>query len=210
MWRLMRMTFYGAERFDHHHVHPHESPWTMYVPLGVLAAGSAVVGWFHSGFEHFLSPVFPAHEVEHPHGATLYALMGVATSAGLLGMWLATKFEVKGAISKVLLNKWYVDEIYDFLFVNGLCKRGGLFLSEFDKRVVDGGVNGAAWLTRFNSTVLMWWDKWIVDGAVRLSSFLVRFSSYPARFLQTGHVQTYALFAVLGVLVMFGLYVTRS
>jgi len=210
MWRLMRMTFYGAERFDHHHVHPHESPWTMYVPLGILAAGSVLVGWWHLSLEHFLAPVFPVHEPEHLEAMTGNILIAVAVSAGLVGMWLATKVEVKGAIAKVLLNKWYVDELYDFLFVNGLCKGGGRFLSEFDRRIVDGGVNGAAWSTRFTSTILMWWDKWIIDGAVRLSSSLVRFSSYPARYLQTGHVQTYALFAVLGVLVMFGIYVTRS
>ncbi len=210
MWRLMRMTFYGEERFDHHHVHPHESPWTMTVPLMVLAAGSALVGWGHHAFEHFLQPVFPVHEPHALDAATGYALLAVAISAGLLGIFLATRFEVKGAIAKVLLNKWYVDEIYDFLFVNGLCKGGGRVLSEFDRKIVDGGVNGAAWLTRSESKALMWWDKWVIDGAVRLTSALVRFSSYPARFVQTGQVQTYALFVVMGVLVMFGIYVTRS
>jgi NADH-quinone oxidoreductase subunit L len=210
MWRLMRLTFYGEERFDHHHVHPHESPWTMTVPLMVLAAGSVLVGWGHHAFEHFLAPVFPVHEVHALDAATGYVLLAVAISAGLLGIGLATRFEVKGAIQKVLLNKWYVDEIYDFLFINGLCKGGGRILSEFDRRIVDGGVNGAAWLTKSESKLLMWWDKWIIDGAVRLTSALVRFSSYPARFAQTGHVQTYALFVVMGVLVMFGIYVTRS
>ena len=54
----------------------------------------------------------------------------------------------------LLYNKWYVDEIYDFLFVNGLCKGGGALLGAFDRNVVDGGVNGAGWLTRFTATAL--------------------------------------------------------
>ena len=162
-------------------------------------------------FSHWLGPVFPAHEAHHLEGVTGPLLIAVAIAAGLLGIFIAhTGFGITGALGKVLLNKWYVDEIYDFLFVNGLCKRGGLLLGSFDRNVVDGGVNGAAWLTKFNSRLLMWWDTWIVDGAVRLTAFVVRLLSYPARLAQTGYVQTYALFVVLGVLVMFGLYVTRS
>jgi NADH-quinone oxidoreductase subunit L len=105
-----------------------------------------------------------------------------------------------------LYHKWYVDEIYDFLFVNGLGKGGGEALGAFDRNVVDGAVNGAGWLTRFSSRVSMWWDTWIVDGAVRLGSFTVKLLSYPVCILQTGRVQAYALFVVVGVLVFFGYY----
>ena len=112
-------------------------------------------------------------------------------------------------IHKLLSNKWYVDEIYDFLFVNGLGKAGGNLLSAFDRRVVDGGVNGAGWFTRFSSVVSMWWDTWVIDGAVRLGSFLVKMLSYPVCILQTGRVQGYAFFVVIGVLVFFGYYVVR-
>jgi NADH-quinone oxidoreductase subunit L len=103
---------------------------------------------------------------------------------------------------RTIYNKWYVDEIYDFVFVNGLCKAGGLLLGAFDRNVVDGGVNGAGWLTRFMAT-------WVIDGAVRLGSFLVKMLSYPVCILQTGRVQGYAFFVVIGVLVFFGYYVVR-
>ena len=66
-------------------------------------------------------------------------------------------------------------------------------LGAFDRNVVDGGVNGAGWLTRFSSTVSIWWDTWIVDGAVRFGSFFVKLLSYPVCILQTGRVQAYAL-----------------
>jgi NADH-quinone oxidoreductase subunit L len=109
----------------------------------------------------------------------------------------------------LLYNKWYVNEIYDFLFVNGLCKGGGLALGVFDREVVDGGVNGAGWLTRFSSKVSIWWDTWVVDGTVRFTAFFVKLLSYPTCLLQTGRVQSYAFFVVLGVLAAFGYYIVR-
>jgi len=82
-------------------------------------------------------------------------------------------------------------------------------LSAFDRNVVDGGVNGAGWLTRFSSSFSIWWDTWVIDGAVRLSSLLVKLSSYPVRIVQTGRVQAYALFVVVGALAFFGYYLAR-
>jgi NADH:ubiquinone oxidoreductase subunit 5 (subunit L)/multisubunit Na+/H+ antiporter MnhA subunit len=108
-----------------------------------------------------------------------------------------------------LQNKYYVDEIYNTLFVEGLAKGGGTVLGEVDSRLVDGGVNGAGWLTQFTSTISIWWDTWVIDGAVRLSSFGVKVLSYPVRLLQTGLVQSYALFIVVGALIIFSYYVMR-
>jgi len=108
-----------------------------------------------------------------------------------------------------LLNKWYVDEIYDFLFVNGLGKGGGSAMAEFDRRVVDGGVNGAGWLTRLTSSISGWWDTWIVDGAVRLISFSVKMSSYPVRIFQSGYFHQYALVILLGAAVLLGYFLTQ-
>jgi NADH:ubiquinone oxidoreductase subunit 5 (subunit L)/multisubunit Na+/H+ antiporter MnhA subunit len=67
-------------------------------------------------------------------------------------------------------------------------------------------VNGVGWITRLSARISMWWDTWIIDGAVRLSSFLVKVTSYPVRILQTGQVQSYALFIVVGAIVLFGYY----
>ena len=99
-----------------------------------------------------------------------------------------------------------MDEIYDFLFVNGLCKGGGEMLGAFDRNVVDGGGEWRRLVHALSSRVSMWWDTWIVDGAVRLGSFSVKLLSYPVCILQTGRVQAYALFVVVGVLVFFGYY----
>jgi NADH-quinone oxidoreductase subunit L len=150
-----------------------------------------------------------------------WLLMGVSVALAVAGIYLARilyhqKPEIPDALQaaapglhKTLLNKWYVDEIYDFLFINGLSKGGGTLCSEFDKRVVDGGVNGAGWITRFVSRLSIWWDTWIIDGFVRFSSFTVKLLAYPVCILQTGRVQTYAFFVVVGVLAMFGYYAAR-
>jgi NADH-quinone oxidoreductase subunit L len=219
--------------------HIHESPVSMTLPLTVLAIGSVFAGWLGTpklwnlpehfrAFEAWLEPVFaPAAEVaqhggEQAHNASVeWILMGLSVAIAIIGISIARYFycirteipERIGARCKplytLLYNKWYVDELYDFLFVNGLCKGGGSALAAFDRNVVDGGVNGAGWLTRFTSKVSIWWDTWIVDGAVRLSSFLVKLLSFPVCILQTGRVQAYAFFIVVGVLAFLGYYVAR-
>jgi NADH-quinone oxidoreductase subunit L len=239
MWRLMNMTFYGKSRVAHdveHHIH--ESPKSMTVPLMVLAAGSVLAGWigvpkvFHfpeswPSLEHWLAPVFAgaskhvAEAGEHHSAASEWGLMALSVALAVGGILLARRMyherpeladgmEMRfKPLHTLLLNKYYVDEIYGALFVNGLVKGGGTLLSRFDARVVDGGVNGAGWLTRLTSTASMWWDTWIIDGAVRLGSFLVKLASYPVRILQTGLVQSYALFVVIGVILIFGYYLWK-
>ena len=238
MWRLMNMTFHGKSRVSPQvEAHIHESPLSMTVPLMLLAVGSVFAGWlgtpklwglgerFHS-FETWLEPAFASaareavNEGEHaasPEGI----LMGLSIAIALIGIaiayWLyCRKTEIPGRIEArckplyiLFYNKWYVDELYDFLFVNGMGKGGGLVLGAFDRRIVDGGVNGAGWLTRFSSKVSMWWDTWIIDGTVRFTSFFVKMLSYPVCMLQTGRVQAYAFFVVAGVLVLFGYYLVR-
>jgi len=179
-------------------------------------------------FEHWLAPVFSseaahaaveeAGHVAHHDTSTEWLLMGISVAIAIIGIYIARVFyndkpeipeslEAKlPVLHRTLLNKWYLDEIYDFLFVNGLSKGGGNLLGAFDRNVVDGAVNGAGWITRFSSSVSIWWDTWVIDGAVRLSSFLVKVASYPVRILHTGQVQSYALFIVVGAIVFFGYY----
>jgi NADH-quinone oxidoreductase subunit L len=159
---------------------------------------------------------------EGEHSASVeWILMGLSVAIAIIGISVARylyciRTDIPGRIEArckplytLLYNKWYVDELYDFLFVNGLCKGGGRVLGAFDRNVVDGGVNGAGWMTRFTSRISIWWDTWIVDGAVRFTSFFVKMLSYPVCILQTGRVQAYAFFVVVGVLALFGYYVAR-
>ncbi len=233
MFRLMNMTFYGASRVPAEKTaHIHESPKAMTVPLTMLALASVLAGWLGTPklwnlgenfrtFERWLVPVFGSVEtVEHP-ASTEWSLMGLSVAVAIIGIGVARYFygigteipeRIAGAfrpLYTVLYHKWYVDELYDFVFVNGLAKGGGLVCGAFDRTVVDGGVNGAGWLMRFISWLSIWWDTWIVDGAVRLTSFLVKAASYPVCILQTGRVQAYAFYVVIGFLAFFGYYMTR-
>ncbi len=179
-------------------------------------------------FEHWLSPAFASEAAQAAEStlprhdsATEWLLMGLSVAVAVAGILIARYYYVArpaaaesvrqaaGPLYTTVLNKWYVDEIYDFLFVNGLAKGGGSALASFDNRVVDGGVNGAGWTTRSTSRISIWWDTWIIDGAVRLLSFIVKVLSYPVRIVQSGYVQAYALVFVLGVVLIFGYYIVR-
>ncbi|MBI2817855.1 MAG: NADH-quinone oxidoreductase subunit L [Acidobacteria bacterium] len=236
IWRLVFLTFFGQSRVDHeveHHIH--ESPKTMTIPLMTLAVLSIVGGWVgwprilggSNRLETWLEPVFEhsskllAHEAEHGAAAQEYLFMFLSVAVGAFGVFIAWYFFIRRpeaadrivqtvpGVQRLLYNKYYVDEVYNAVFVDGFAKGGGTALGRFDARIVDGGVNGSAWLTLLTSRLSIWWDTWVIDGAVRLSSFTVKVLSYPVRLLQTGLVQVYALFIVFGVLIFFSYYLIR-
>jgi NADH-quinone oxidoreductase subunit L len=234
MFRLIFMTFHGTSRVDHeaeHHIH--ESPKSMLVPLVILAALSIVGGWvswpeIFGGNSHFIN--FLSTVVAVPHEARIEPLKGASSRLGeihlmllseglvVLGILFAWYLYVKrtdlpakiakafGGFYRLVYNKYYVDQLYDAMFVNR-AKDLGLALGAFDRNVIDGvGVNGAGWLTRFISNVSIWWDTWIVDGSVRLGARIVWVFSYPVRRIQDGLVQSYMLLIVLGLIGFFGYY----
>jgi NADH:ubiquinone oxidoreductase subunit 5 (subunit L)/multisubunit Na+/H+ antiporter MnhA subunit len=117
-------------------------------------------------------------------------------------------------IHRVILNKYYVDEIYTALFVRGLTLGGGQALHALDRHVVDGGdgevrpglgVNGVAWATRdviaaFSDA----WDRHIVDRIVNLAAAVLDQGSYVFRAVQNGLVQHYALAMLIGIFLLIG------
>jgi NADH-quinone oxidoreductase subunit L len=117
---------------------------------------------------------------------------------------IATKFH---GLYELVYHKYYVDELYDAMFVNR-AKDLGLALGAFDSTIIDGlGVNGAGWATRAISRISMWWDTWIVDGSVRLGARIVWLISYPVRMIQDGLVQSYMLLIVLGLIGFLAYYI---
>ena len=178
--------------------------------------------------EHWLEPVMGkgaeiivehAGHAEHSH-STEWMLMGlsVCVAAGSAGLAMYLYLKNRAAVDsiaenfsglhKTLENKYYVDEIYNALIVRGTVMNGGEALSKFDAKVVDGGVNGAAWLTRYISTISIWWDKYIVDGLVRATAFTVQVPlSLAATILQTGKVQLYALSILTGLLIFLSYFI---
>jgi NADH-quinone oxidoreductase subunit L len=205
MTRLMLYTFHGPNRTGHEEArHLSEAPWVMTAPLLVLAAGSILAGVANlphvlpgSGWlEHLLEPVTEVSyrylPEAHLSATTEWVLIGVATLIAVAGIGAATVMlkpgllEVPGkapeesGLQRVLLKKWYVDEVYDALFV-----RPTVWMSRnvlwrfFDAGVIDGAlVNGSAW------------------GA--------RAVGFIGSALQTGRLGWYLLVFVIGTLVLLG------
>ena len=98
-----------------------------------------------------------------------------------------------------------MDELYNATVVSGTMA-GGRGLWGFDRHVVDGGVNGAGWITLVSSWLSGLTDRYVVDGAVNLVGWTTEESSYWFRRLQTGLVQNYALLMVFGVFMFVSMY----
>jgi len=230
-WSPSRVTSHEVE----HHIH--ESPKSMTVPLVILAFFSITAGYLgvsqslggSNRFEKFLEPVF-ANRVEAAEAApaseeesrgTEYLLMMLSVAVGFGGWYAASRAYGKATkgyvepiaaaappVYDVLLNKYYVDEGYDYLFT-GRRKVGDVRLgvmgageasSWFDANVIDGAVNATGWTTRAFATISKWWDTWIIDGVgVNGPAILARMLSYPARLFEWGLVQWYALVMTAGL-----------
>jgi len=244
MFRLYHLTFSGTFRGTEeqaHHVH--ESPRSMTVPLQILAAGSVLAGYLGlpavlgvpNLFERFLEPVFePAHEAlgevfraEATSAGMEWALIGASIAMAVAGIVLAFQFfkwhpEIPERLARrlapahrLLLNKYYVDEIYDRLFVRGAALGGGRALHTVDRYVIDGGdgdvrpglgVNGIAWTVRNGIAVVSnGFDRWVVDGLVNATAAVLDNLSYVFRSLQNGLVQHYALSMLIIILFMIGI-----
>jgi NADH-quinone oxidoreductase subunit L len=144
-------------------------------------------------------------------------LMGFSVLIALAGIGLAWKFYVTSpeisdrladqwaGAHRTLSNKYYVDELYNGTVISGTLASGrGLWT--FDRKVVDGAVNGSSWLTLFSSWLSGLTDRTIVDGAVNLVGGVVQEGSYWFRRLQTGLVQNYALLMLFGVFAFVSIY----
>jgi len=153
----------------------------------------------------------------HVSRAAELGLMAFSVVIAVIGIWTAYRFYVRApeiaenlrlrwaGAHTLLSNKYYVDELYNATFVNGtMASSYGLWT--FDRRVVDGAVNGSGWLTVFASWVSSLIDKYIVDGAVNLVGRSAEESSFIFRRVQTGLIQNYALLMLFGVFAFVSIY----
>ncbi|MER8802085.1 NADH-quinone oxidoreductase subunit L [Mesorhizobium sp. M0018] len=159
-WRLIFMTFHGEPRASHevmHHVH--ESPPVMLVPLFILAAGALFAGViFHGAFigegyaEFWKASLFtlPDNHILHEiHEVPLWVELSPFI-AMLIGFAIAWQFYIRAPemprsvaanhrlLYAFLLNKWYFDELYDFLFVRPAKRLGSFLWKTGDGTVIDG------------------------------------------------------------------------
>ncbi|MBB5685106.1 NADH-quinone oxidoreductase subunit L [Sphingobium boeckii] len=187
---------------DHHHApatgtggyHPHESPLTMLIPLGVLSMGAIFAGFlFHHSFidaEHGAafwngSIAFNTHLMHAMHEVPLWVKLapGIVMLTGLFIAWRAyivntdipEKFVAQfGVLYDFLLNKWYFDQLYNLIFVKPAFAIGRFFWKRGDQGTIDRfGPNG-------------------------LAALVVKGGQYSAR-LQSGYLASYAFVMLIGL-----------
>jgi NADH-quinone oxidoreductase subunit L len=229
MFRLFFLVFSGRFRGDAsvaHHLH--ESPPNMAYPLTILGVFSVVAGAVfgfppdHGIYHRFVAPVFGGGEDASGPAAHASVSAEIGSAAGslaiaLLGIALAYRFymshpalpglladRMKG-VYRMLLNKYWVDELYQAIFVD-FGKRLCRFFWGVDSRVVDGAVNESGLLTVQLSKLSAWNDFKIVDGMVNAIADVIQGGSFRLRLLQTGVVQNYILAMSLGILGIMIIY----
>ncbi len=230
MFRLLFLTFWGEERMDGHTKHHiRESPRNVIYPLAALAVLSIIggyvglPGWSGIGnkFEQFLEPVLrlpltdPQAAAHSSSQEILFTSLSVLIS--LAGILLAYRFYVLNpgsadritgrirGIYALVFRKYYVDELYDALFVNRTKNLGDACFF-VDSKFVDGAVNGTAATTRGTATLSKIFDTYVVDGLVNLVGWINMLLNRIATSFQTGLVQRYALAAVFGIVVFILIY----
>jgi len=254
MFRLLFMTFFNECRAGDAAEHIHESPFTMTVPLMVLAVLAAFGGYLgvphalggSNLFEHFLEPIMGlgdgkilqdattavahgahqavhaaghavhaaaghmaeaghavaehsaagAHHAGHPPMWVEYTLMAVSVAIAGFGIFVAYMFyivkreipvalaEKYAFIHRLLLNKWYIDELYDVVIISPLRGFSYFLWKGIDVGVVDYIVNGVARIVGWGSTA--------------------------ARYMQSGYVQSYAVSVVFGTVVLLAYYFLKA
>ncbi|MDI6827983.1 MAG: NADH-quinone oxidoreductase subunit L [Armatimonadota bacterium] len=216
MTRLVALAFLGKPRRQD--IHAHESPRVMIIPLIVLGILSIVAGYVALPWKNVFHDFIHFGNIETTFS---WLVAAITTFMALGGIGLGAAMYVKPVISPeavrkklypiyvLLKNKYYFDEIYWALVVVPFLKISKLF-GVFDQKIIDGIVNGIAWLTVWLSILYGWFDKWVVDGLVNVIGLIPKVTGRTLRFIQTGVLQNYLLFAFFAVLIMAWLYLHRA
>lgn len=208
MTRLMCLTFWGNSRVPKD-VHPHESPWTMTVPLIVLAVLSIVGGWIgiphvigeilpghpSNVWEHWLEPVIKAVPAGHGDASTEWTLMGVSVVlAGLSALTAYYFYIVKpgmadrvakslGSFYELVRDKYLVDELYFGSIINPLVS--------------------------FSKNLWFYVDVNFIDKTTHLVGDFAKGSGGFVRSLQNGNMQQYAMYIGVGIVVVLSFVLMR-
>lgn len=203
-FRIIYVAFHGSFRGTHEEEHHlHESPPVMTIPLVILAIGAIASGWVgippllgemigidHSDrFGEFLSPVFGGHHLPEGSHTEEIMVMVLSIAAGLIGIIISAFMYLRktdlperlgerfSSIYRILWNKYYVDEFYDFLVVRpALWIANHVIVGVTDGKIIEGIVNG-------------------------IPATIGRFSHFLRR-VQTGLVHQYAVVMAIGAFII--------
>ena len=206
-FRLIFMTFHGRPRMDTHtKEHLHESPWVVTVPLVILAIPTIAAGWFIGPivfgdyFDNVIH-VLPQHNAIEKLGAEFTGIGGMMvhalstapfwlSTAGIFTAWylysartdLPGKIKARfGTLYTLLDRKYYIDELYSWLFAGGTRALGTVLWKYGDVKLIDG---------------------FFVNGAARVVAWTAAF----VRQWQTGYIYHYAFTMIVGIFVILTLW----
>ncbi len=196
-FRMIFLVFHGTPRVAESFAHAHEPPAVMTVPLIILAVGALLAGFLNLpgifggnlNVSHWLAPSLSE---QHPHASVWLELLAIATSvvAFAIGITLAYRKFGQGAIepeftgfARFGYHKFYVDELYNAVFVQPYKGFGGVISRFLEPNVTDSHVKFSAWLYRKAGTAF--------------------------KALQVGYVRVYAIYMVIGLSLM-SLFLSQS
>ena len=239
--RQISLTFLGKPRTEAAG-HAHESHWTMWLPLVILAAFAIFAGFMGvkadmpglgfiingpfatpgTPFEHFVEPVL-ATTIEMKALPFEWLPLLIASTAGVLGLilgwWVYGRkplaagqpdpLEAKmGGLYVVLKNKYYIDEIYNYVFVQP-AKRFAAWMGDiFDRKGIDGVLHGIAHGALNLSLAFRGFDTKVVNGGADGLAAGIKSAGHWLRDIQTGRVQNYLLLVLVSVVLLIALYIT--
>jgi NADH-quinone oxidoreductase subunit L len=205
-WRLILVTFHGKPHDRHHYDAARESPPVILIPLAFLAAGAILSGYpfkelfAGNGVEAFFRDSLkfgPNNHILHDMHAVPYFIAMVPTLMMALGFLVSWHFYIRKPalpaelarqhepLYKFLLNKWYIDELYEVIFVRPTLWLGRLLWKQGDGRIIDGlGPDGVS------ARVLD-----VTRNVMRL---------------QTGYLYHYAFAMLIGVAALITWFIVRA
>lgn len=208
--RMLALTFFGEPKYDTAHVHPHESPPGMTVPL-ILLAFLAVLGglvglpgkanlfgqWVHFGEEHAaFNPTIAIASVT-------VALLGFGTGWAIFKLG-KTKIDLRasafGWFYRLLEKKYYLDDFYMGAIIRPIRDPISKFAYWTNQTILDGVVNAAGTMAvMLGRNTYRHIDQPVIDGAVNGAGLLTKFFGSKIKFWQTGNVQLYAALLFVGI-----------
>jgi NADH-quinone oxidoreductase subunit L len=218
--RQITLTFFGEPR-THAAQHAKETHWTMTAPLVVLAILAITAGWvgIPEGFpvlslliKNFFHEFVGGTLLEHPEpvffSAVPLTVSIVASLGGLSLGWLVYRNSKAGATDPLkarlgvlytwMENKYYFDELYQFIFVRPTIWLADVFTNWLDRGVIDGFLHAIALLsTSIGSGLRNYFDKPIVNGSADLVGESVKKLGQVFKPIQTGRIQQYMIMALV-------------
>jgi NADH-quinone oxidoreductase subunit L len=217
--RMLALTFFGKPKYDTKHVHPHESPRLMTVPLMILAGLAIAGGWvgLPGGINQFAKWVHLAGTEHHPFDIMIAVVSTGAALAGFAIGWAIfrmgrVKVDVqKTALApfyKLLVNKYYLDAIYWRFIVRPVRDHLSAAAYWVNMKVLDGAVDAAGTVAvKTGAFTYRDVDQGLIDGFINNLAGSMGLAGSKLKFWQTGNMQRYAAAMFLGVATLVGVFV---